>query len=67
MIWNATFADTAPRDYLILRAAERGLSPKPATYAVLRADFNQSVPIGTRFSASSVKPWGRRAIQSLAP
>lgn len=53
-ILQATFADTAPRDYLILRAAERGLSPKPATYAVLRADFNQSVPIGTRFSLDTL-------------
>lgn len=53
-ILQATFADTAPREYLILRAAERGLTPKAATNAVLRADFNQSVPIGTRFSLDTL-------------
>lgn len=44
------FADTAGRAYLIKRAAERGLSPKPATCAVLAAKFNTTVPAGTRFS-----------------
>ena len=34
-VLNETFADTASRDYLILRAAERGLSPYAATPAVL--------------------------------
>jgi len=53
-ILQATFADTAPREYLIRRAAERGLEPKPATHAVLRADFNQSVPIGSRFSLDTL-------------
>lgn len=49
-ILRATFADTAPREYLIRRAAERGLAPYPATFAVLQADFNMEVPIGSRFS-----------------
>ncbi len=44
------FADTASRPFLIRRAAERGLSPKSATYAVLSAEFNVSVPVGARFS-----------------
>lgn len=30
-VLNETFADTATRPYLILRAAERGLSPQPAS------------------------------------
>ena len=47
---NDCFADTAGREYLIKRAAERGLAPKPATKAVLAAAFNTDVPIGTRFS-----------------
>ncbi len=49
-ILDATFADTAPRDYLIQRAAERGLSPYPATNAILQGEFNIDVPIGSRFS-----------------
>lgn len=53
-ILDATFADTAPREYLIRRAAERGLEPKPATVAVLRADFNTAVPIGSRFSLGNL-------------
>lgn len=45
-----TFADTASREYLIRRAAERGMSPKEATFAELRGVFTPSVPIGARFS-----------------
>lgn len=44
------FADTAGRDYLVRRAAERGISPKPATSAILAAEFNVNVPTGSRFS-----------------
>ena len=33
-VLNETFADTASRDYLIMRCAERGITPLPATYAV---------------------------------
>ncbi len=47
---NECFADTAGREYLIKRAAERGLSPRPATCAVAAARFNTVVPTGTRFS-----------------
>jgi uncharacterized phage protein gp47/JayE len=53
-ILQATFADTAPREYLIRRAAERGVFPYPATAAVLRADFNKTVPIGSRFSLDNL-------------
>lgn len=52
-ILNETFADTASREYLIKRASERGLTPKAATYAVLKAVFTPStlnIPIGQRFS-----------------
>ena len=34
---NEAFADTATREYLIKRAAERGLSPYPATNAIAKA------------------------------
>ena len=52
-ILQETFADTASRNYLILRAAERGLSPYPASAAVLQMAItptNLSLPLGTRFS-----------------
>ena len=35
-IYKETFGDTASREYLIKRAKERGLSPYPASCAVLR-------------------------------
>ncbi len=47
---NQYFGDTADREHLIRRAAERGLSPKPASHAILKGVFNKSVPIGSRFS-----------------
>ena len=52
-ILQETFADTASRDYLILRAAERGLSPYPASPAVLQMAITPtslSLALGTRFS-----------------
>jgi uncharacterized phage protein gp47/JayE len=49
-ILNQTFADTATREFLILRAKERGLSPTPATNAVLQGEFNMDVAIDSRFS-----------------
>lgn len=47
---DMVFADTAPREYLIRRAAERGLSPHPSTYALRKGVFNIDVPIGSRYS-----------------
>ena len=52
-ILNETFADTASRDYLILRAAERGLSPRKATPAILEMTITPAtlpLMIGERFS-----------------
>ena len=52
-ILKETFADTASRPYLLLRARERGLSPKPASYAIGRAVFQPAdleLKIGERFS-----------------
>lgn len=48
-----SFADTASREFLIRRAAERGLFPKPAACAELRAvsvPEGLEIPVGTRFS-----------------
>ncbi|MBR6400123.1 MAG: baseplate J/gp47 family protein [Firmicutes bacterium] len=51
-VLNEAFADTATREYLIKRAAERGLSPYPATNAAAKAVVtpdNINV-LGQRFS-----------------
>lgn len=44
------YADTASREYLIRRCAERGITPHPATQAVLKGKFNMEIPIGSRFN-----------------
>lgn len=44
------YADTASRDYLILRCHERGIVPYPATHAVLKGRFNMEIPIGSRYN-----------------
>lgn len=48
-VLNETFADTASREYLIRRAKERGIYPKEASAAVVLAEFNKDVDIGSRF------------------
>lgn len=55
-ILKETFADTASRRYLILRAAERGIEPRAATCAKLEllvSPDTLSLPEGTRFSLGS--------------
>ena len=52
-VLSEVFADTASREYLIRRAAERGIAPKAATYAIVKGQFTPStleIPLGTRFS-----------------
>lgn len=49
-VYDNTFADTAPREELILRAKERGMSPREATAAVLKGVFNIDIPLNSRFS-----------------
>ena len=44
------YADTAIRDYLILRCKERGIIPYEATNAVLKGKFNMEIPLNSRFS-----------------
>ena len=56
-ILNETFADTATRPYLLRRARERGLLPKPASYAIGRAVTTPpevEIPIGARFSMNDL-------------
>lgn len=50
------FADTATRPYLIKRAAERGLKPRPATKAIVKVKATPAldIPIGARFSLDEI-------------
>ncbi len=48
-VLNETFADTASREYLIKRCAERGIVPIPASCAKAVGEFNIDVPLGSRF------------------
>ncbi len=54
VILNETFGDTASREYLIRRSAERGILPREPTYAVLKGRFNIDIEIGTRFSCDDL-------------
>lgn len=49
-VFEATYLSTAPRDYLILRAADRGMQPTQASPAKFRAEFSIEVQPGERFS-----------------
>ncbi len=49
-----TFADTSSREYLIRRAKERGLTPYDSTHAILKAECDNEVPIGSRFSCEDL-------------
>ncbi len=51
------FADTASREYLIRRAAERGIAPSEATVATVKGVFTPTdveIPIGNRFSCGTL-------------
>lgn len=48
------FAGTATREYLIRRCAEWGITPHPATKAVLKGEFNIDIEIGSRFSLGTL-------------
>ena len=57
VILNEAFADTASREYLIRRAAERGIQPKQATNAVLKGVFTPTdleLEIGEEFSCDEL-------------
>ncbi|MCL1903854.1 MAG: baseplate J/gp47 family protein [Oscillospiraceae bacterium] len=50
---DETFADTAGREMLIRRAAERAITPYPATFATIKGEFNITVPANTLFTVLS--------------
>jgi uncharacterized phage protein gp47/JayE len=52
-----TFADTASMEFLMRRAAERGITPYPASRAVLKAvatPADSNIEIGSRFSLNDL-------------
>ncbi len=53
-ILNQVFADTQAREYLIRRAAERGLEPYKAGFAVVKGEFDVMVGAGERFSLGTL-------------
>ena len=53
-VLQAGYISTAPREYLLKRAAERGLAPKAASAAHFRAEFDCAVPLGARFSCEDL-------------
>lgn len=55
-ILNESFADTASRDFLIRRCAERGIIPKTKTKAVLKGEFTPTNIdlIGQRFNLNKL-------------
>lgn len=56
-VLQEAFADTASREYLVLRAAERGLAPYSATPATLKMEVTPptvELPMSARFSTDSL-------------
>ncbi len=53
-VMKETFADTASREYLVLRCAERGITPFEATAAEFKAYFDKEIEAGERFTAGDV-------------
>lgn len=55
-ILNESFADTASREYLIRRCAERGIEPEPTTNAILQGDFTPTNidVLGQRFNLNKL-------------
>lgn len=51
---DSFYIHSAPREYLIKRAADHQIYPQEATPAVFKAEFNVDVPIGTRFSVEDL-------------
>lgn len=53
---NESFADTASREYLIRRGEERGITPEPATNAILKGVFTPTTVnvLGKRFSCGNL-------------
>lgn len=65
IILTETFGSTASRDFLILRALERGLTPTPSTYSILKGEFNKEIEIGARFSQGNLNYFVTEFIEKI--
>lgn len=61
-----SYGDSAAREYLVMLAKDRGLSPKPATKALLKGEFDppEADVLGKRFNIGSM---GYTAAERIAP
>lgn len=64
-VFSQGFADTADREYLILRARERGMAPYPAASAVLKGVFEpvDADVLGKRFNLGAMNYVAEEAIE----
>jgi len=62
-VLKQSFADTATREYLVRRCAERGIVPRPASRAILDGRFNIGIPLGARFAFAGLV---YRAVERIA-
>lgn len=51
---ETTYIHSAPREFLVKRAADHHIYPKDAEAALFAAEFNIDVPVGTRFSVDDL-------------
>ncbi len=65
VILTETFGSTASREYLILRALERGLTPSASTYAILKGEFNKEIEISSRFSCGDLNYFASEFIEKV--
>lgn len=62
-IMQETFADTASRECLVLRCAERGIAPYAATAAEIKGVFDAAVNIGERFTGGGVNFYVKEVLE----
>ncbi|MCE5343148.1 MAG: baseplate J/gp47 family protein [Eubacteriales bacterium] len=67
-LMNQAFADTNDREYLIRRCKERGVTPYPATYAILKGTFLpvNAMVAGKRFNLETLNYVVTEAIDAEA-
>lgn len=64
---NETFADSASREFLIRRARERGITPYPSSFAILKAVAKPNdieIPKGSRFNLDDLN---YKIIEKISP
>ena len=54
IFYDESYVDTASYNYLVRKCKERGITPKDATNAIVKGEFNIDVAIGSRFSLDNL-------------